>query len=596
MKMQNFTKTLFFSFATAALLSAVGCSSDDEVLKENSKIEIKNFDVNVAEGDSVLNFFAANNWSATLSTTSWIEIDPMTKVGAKGESKIILKWKASTSIKERIADLTIAVEGETPVVIRITQLPNAPYIAIDKTESLLQVNRKAANGRGLFCDTLTVKSNIKWTVKDYAGWIDYEVLGATEPQEGVVTNIQVVLKGKPAAFDAAEMNGNVVIGKLADAANDNTVAVKAISELAVVEMDSDLPLTKIVLERSAALGNNFGGRMIVTANTSWSLQNMPSWIVASAVDNSSEYASSLISRKMIAFVVNENDLDTESKSHTILVKDSKTGVSSEVELFFPGTGDNFFESKLAFTPDFKFDPSNYTPDWSPVDGAVLSWDFNMISAQDFTSLDNAPFKFYFVHLQNGMWPVRMEAEWAWVEMAQAQTRAALNKKPMTLVVNDRNMRYDPLNDQYQERSAYMIVAPATVSFDDLFEGDSDDLKEEYMSVATMVIQKGITLPAPDTNMPEYFRFGGEGGVSVTYEVSNFDKVSTFVDGESLLPDFWAGVEFDRDDMGVPMNIRIKTLPNETGKERTCKLVFMNFIEATQTEEHVITVTVTQDAK
>lgn len=583
MKMQNFTKTLFFSFATVALLSAVSCSSDDDVVSENSKIEINNFEVAVAEGDSVLSFYAASNWSATLSTTSWIEIDEMTKVGSKGNSKVILKWKASTSIKERIADLTIAVDGETPVVIRITQLPNAPFVKIDKEESILNIDKKAANGRGQFRDTLTIQSNIKWAVKEQSNWIEYEVLGNIEPQEGVPTSIQMVLKGKPAAFDAAEMEGVLVVGKASETNLDNTVAVKAFSTLSVESAVDGTPLTQIVLNRAVEAGNQFIGRMVVKANTSWRILNAPSWVHVSATDNATEYAASLITNKTVAFTVNDEDLDTESLKQQIIVIDEKTGLESEVELYFPGTGNDFFESKLEFTPDFKFDASDRT------------WNFNMLSAQDYTSLETAPFKFYFVHMIKGMWPSRNEADWAWVELNDMPARAALNTKSMTLMVSDRNMMFDELNDKFEERSAYMIVVPNSVSFDDLFIGDTDDLKEEYLSTASMIIQKGVTLPKPDTNMPEYLSFGVEGGTSDTYEVSNFDKVSTYVDNNVIDPNFWVKVEFDYDESS-PSGIRLKTQPNKTGKERTCKLVFVNYVEANDSEEHVITVTVNQKAE
>ncbi|MGL4292241.1 MAG: BACON domain-containing protein, partial [Bacteroidales bacterium] len=510
MKIQYNTKKIFFSFATMALLSAVGCSTDNEetLLKETSKIEIKDFSFDVNQGDTTLNFFAGANWRATLSTTSWIQIDPTTKGGSKGDSKVILSWDAHTGIKEREAILTIAIDNENPYQIKITQLPNEPIVVVDKSESLLKIDTKAANGRGEFRDTLTVKSNVKWTVKELANWFEYEVLGSIEPQEGVPTTIQVVIKGNASKYNAPEMIGDFTIGKNADAALDQNIQVKAISELKVVSADNETePVSKVYLNHSPEAGGRFVGRLRVMSNTSWAITGMPEWAFASRMDNQDGYASSLITNQVVSFTVNDANLDTEGKQQTIVIRDAKTGLESSVELIFPGTGNEYFECKLMFPPDFKFDASRFMlPSWEPIENAVLEWEFDVLSAQNYTSLDDAPYTIHFVHLMNGYFPVQMQADWLYVDPAQNMQRAALNSKKMVLSVQDRNTGMDFINNQYADRSAYMFMVPKTVAFDDLFDEATGEIKEVYMNDVRMITQKGLTLPTPETTMPDVFDF------------------------------------------------------------------------------------------
>lgn len=598
MKSQNISKKIFFSFATAALLSVVACSSDkeDSVLKETSKIEISDFSVSVADGDTTLNFYAAANWRATLNTTSWINIDPTTKGGSKGENKIILQWAANSGIKQREATLTITVDGENPVQVKVLQLPNQPVVLVDKNESVLKIDHKAANGRGEFRDTLTVTSNIKWTVKETADWFSYEVLGNVEPQEGVPTTIQMIVKGDTKKFNAAEMAGNIVIGNSTMHDYDQEVSVKAISELKVVEVDNEeMSVSKVMMAYAPEAGGKFIGRIRLVSNTSWSISQMPEWASASNLNNDDIYPNSLFTNRVVSFVVNDEDLDTEELRKTILIHDDKTGLKAPVELVFPGTGNDYFECKLAFTPDFKFSASRFQmPNYEPIPNAILEWDFDVISAQNFASVEDAPFNVHFVHLMNGYTPVMMPAKWLYIDMVQSFGRAALNVKKMVLSVQDRNTGMDFMNNLYEDRAAYMFMVPKNVNFEDLFD-ESEEIKEEYLNIARMIIQKGVTMPKPETNMPELFNFNAAGGRSETYEVSNFSMVSAYIDGEAVDPSSWVSVEFDNEE-GTPYGIRVVTQPNTTGAERSVVMELRNYVEATDSDELVIAITVVQSAE
>lgn len=594
MKNQNITKKLFYSFAAASLLSIAACSSDDDsVIKETSKIEFKDFSVEVAAGDTTLSFYAGANWRAALSSTSWIQIDPMTKAGSKGESKIILNWSAYTGITSRSTELTITVDGENPVVIRISQLPNEPIVVVNKTASLLQIDRKANGGRGLFCDTLMVESNVKWTVKQEPKWVDYEVIGSTEPQEGVPTSIKVVLKGKPNNFDAAVMEGDFVLGRSGDDSMNNTIAVQAVSELNVINADTEEPLSKVILKASPEAGGRFVGRMVIAANTNWNIANIPAWVAYTSDNNTAEYAQSLITRKTVSFEVKDSHLDTEAMNQTIEVKDDRTGLKSTVELVFEGTGNDYFESKLFFPPDFIFDASTYTPNWEPIEGTVLSMDFDMVSAKDYATLDEAPFEFFFVKT-NEIKTFKEEVKWAFVDFAEVQTRAALNTKRLTLRVKDRNMDWEDF-DKTEQRNAYIVVVPKGTSFDDMFVPGTEDLKEEYFLSSRLVRQKPIAKEMPEIDIPSEISFTSAGG-SQSYGIRNFYGCSFMIDGNTTdAPGSWVLVQLEKDeDTDETIGARIIAQPNNTGKARSCVVDVVYYNTATEMDETIYSFTVNQD--
>ncbi len=592
MKNQNITKKLFYSFATASLLCLAACSSDDEpTVKETSKIEIKDFAVKVAAGDTTLNFTASGNWRAALSSTSWIQIDPMTKAGSKGDAKIILNWNAHTGITPRSAELSISVENEAPVVILITQLPNEPIVVVNKTESLLNINPKADDGRGAFCDTLTIQSNVKWSVKEQPKWVDYEVIGTTEPQEGVPTTIQLVVKGKPAAFNAPVMKGNFILGKSGEASLDHTVELQTVSELNVFSAENEeQPLSKVILRSSPEAGGRFVGRMVVKANTAWSILDMPEWAATISTDNSAEYANKLITRKTVSFELKEDFLDTEGFNQTIRIRDEKTGLQSDVELVFEGTGNDYFESKLAFPPDFIFDASVYTPSFDYVEGAILDMDFDMVSARDYNTLEEAPFEFFFLHT-NEIVIFQQQVYWAGVEMAPAQTRAALNTKKLTLYVNDRQMDFSDENKNVQ-RSAYMVVAPKGTLFDDLFDPATGELKNEFFLSSRLVRQKPVAKELPEADIPSEVNFAKEGGKQ-TFGVKNFDMIAFKIDGNDAgALGNWISFEFD--DMSNITEVSVIAQPNTSGKKRSSLIEIMYFDLATSEESVIYSFKVNQE--
>ncbi|MGL5731757.1 MAG: hypothetical protein ACRCX5_11645, partial [Bacteroidales bacterium] len=71
----NYNKLFIASFLSI-LLMVVGCSKDETVIKESSKIDTKDILLSLEAGKETISFYAADAWTASLSTTSWIKIDP----------------------------------------------------------------------------------------------------------------------------------------------------------------------------------------------------------------------------------------------------------------------------------------------------------------------------------------------------------------------------------------------------------------------------------------------------------------------------------------------------------------------------------------
>ncbi|MEG1586568.1 MAG: hypothetical protein RR346_06815 [Bacteroidales bacterium] len=604
MKMLNLKKSMFVSFAAVTLLGAVACSeSDDKNLTAiPSKIEIEDFSISVAQGDSTLQFYAADNWTATLSTTSWIEIDPMTKVGGKGDSKVILKWKESTGIKERSTELTISVANENPVRIKITQLPNKPVLILDREESVLKIDKNGAKGRGLFTDTMTINSNIKWTVKEKPSWIEYTFVDGKESQDGVPTTVRVVLSGSSDMFDKEVMADHVVFGAVAADDNNQSVSVKAVSEMVVVASASEsdnTPISKIVMKQSGSAGGRFVAQVVVKTNTGWILENIPEWAEASALNNATEYGKYLITQKPVSIVMKDESLDTDKMAQTVIFRDEKTGLRQEVEIIFPGTGNDYFESKLALPLDFSFHASRFNPDWSENPEAILSFDFDMVSAKDYQTIEEAPFNIYFLKSQNGFL-YKEEVYWANVDFAENQlARTALNVKRLTLFVSDRNMGME--ENKIESRQAYMVVAPKNVSFDDLFIPGTEDLKEEYPG--TLIAQSGIALVDPETDIPDVVSFEKEGGeqfftmtaiTQYSFVVRDFSKPADAWDAWTEFPtNDWISYEVENDDQGNAAYLTFKAAPNETNKKREYLVRLTEYRTATEEEFIVKEFTVSQ---
>lgn len=577
---------LFFAVLMALTVFTVGCSKDEDVVKDQSKIDTEDILATIEKGSKSITFYAANDWTASLSTTSWVKIDPMTKAGVKGNAEVKIEWEANTGIKERVADLTILVNGESPVKIRITQLPDQPIVTVSKESLNLLVDKMAANGKGQFVDTISVKSNIKWTLKNMPAWIEYSTVGDKEPQEGVSTDIKLVVTANPKKFNATEMVGAFQIGK-ADATDlDATVEVKAVTELKALDEDKN-PVSKLILVQSAGTGNKYAASFRMVSNTSWTLKEYPKWATPSKSNNSEEYAENLHSEITVWFAMETKNLDTEELRGNVVFVNEQTKTEVSMEIIFPGTGVNFFEFTINLTPDTYFDATNMDEQWNPIPGAFTELNFTMYSGKDYSSINEAPYRIHFVNTRNGL-EYPEEAFWLGVDMAAGRkaTKSPLISKQLTLWVQSRNMDFA---NKYENRYALMVITPKNVEFDDLF-GDNGKLKLEYRDIAIQVNQKGFNQEGFESAIPEVVNFAAAPGEQ------EFEVFKAFFIRHQMEDDSWASIEYLLGDYDKVEGMKIKVNANTTGQARSQKVQMLQYKEANDTEEVVYEFTINQAAE
>lgn len=555
MKLNN----LFLAMLMALNIFFFGCSKDETVTKEPSKIDTSDIMLAIESGSKSFSFVAADDWTASLSTSSWIKIDPMTKAGSKGESVVKLEWTVNTSIKERVTDLTIAVRDENPVKIRITQMPEQAMVTVSKSEINMIVNPEAANGKGQFVDTVNVKSNIKWIVKDLPNWIEYSTVDNKEPQEGVPTDIQLVLSANPKYFAQTEMITSLKIGKSGSADVDATLNAKAITEMKALDTDKK-PLSSLVIRKSVAANNKFVASFHLVANTSWKLKSAPEWVEVSHTNNNTQYAMNLHSDIVVWLTMSNANLDTDPKSGKVVFVDEKTNTELSLDLTFEGIGADFFEYEIDHNPDQLFDATKFDENWNPIPGAVLAKELIMFTSKDYTSLNEAPFKAHFVHSNNGI-ATQQEALWLGLDfpMDPFNGRSPLVSKKLELFVQDRMNDY---GDKFNPRYAFMIITPASVSFDDMFE--YGQLKSEYRDASVMIGQHAMPRPPFTTDIPEVVRFKAvitDKDAQIFHVLSGPEELGSRVEDSS-----WLTVDFDTKGGGVKIIVKPET--NTTGKART----------------------------
>lgn len=576
---------LFFALLLAITTLAVSCSKD-EVVKEQSRIDTSDIMLSLEKGTESISFFAADEWTAALSTTSWIKIDPMTKGGQAGESKVTIEWEKNTSVKERVADLTIAVRGESPVKIRLTQFPEKASLTVSKSELNLVVKPNAGNGRGQFVDTISVKSNIKWTLKNIPAWIEYSTVGDKEPQDGIPTDIQLIISADAKKFNQTVMSSILKIGA-ADASDlDAEIAVSA--ETVLKSLDKDMnAVTTLPLTYSTSL-SKYAASVKMVSNAMWKVKECPQWAQPSYLNNATEYASTLNTEITVWFTIDSKDLDTDKLSGNVVFVNEQTNTTVSFELTFKGTGTDFFEYNLILNPDAPFEAKGMDENWNPIPGAT-SIDFPMTTGKEYTGIHDAPFKFHFVNSHYGI-AQQEPAYWANVEIKQdfRSTKSPLITKELTVFVQDRQ---EGEENPYEGRYAYMIATPANVEFDDLFD-ENGKLKAEYENVAKLFGQKGLEEPKFESAIPELIMFTAEGAEKSFEIINGPSMIST--DLAYMHP--WIELSFKMNEMGRPSGIVIKTKPNTTGKARSQVIKVKEYKPATDSEVDIYEFTVTQTAE
>lgn len=570
----RFFLVLFLGFFTAC--------SETEVIKEPSVIDTKSltFESNQID-EHIVTFFAGSDWTASLSNTSWIQIDPTTKVGPKGEAKVILSCRANDGTKERTSVLTLKVENEEPYQIKITQVPQGSYLIIDTEQVVFEVDPLLNNKKGAFVAQLNVLSNSKWAIRALPEWVSYVAGDDKESIDGIQTSINLIFRADPSLFDAAQMNGVIEIENLSQPGELKVIPMQATSDFRTINSLGE-ESASFLMSRSAAAGNKFMVTMSIESNTFWTINtdNLPEWLSIPVSDNEKEYATSLQTSKTINLFFNDSLIDTDKLETEIIVENIALGIKKPVQIIFPGTGLDYFECTLRIPNEFEFSASRWDSNWNPIPGAVMEMEFSMLSGLDYTGLHNAPFKFFFIKGQNGF-TMKEEIHWAgidYVGKSEQATYALLNKHEFVLYVQD---------NFEERREGYLIVAGKDVTFEDLFIDGTEDLKPEYDDVKTHFAQLGAPSGDFDCEIQDnYVAFTKEGDIQL-FEI--------FSSPEMVSADFgfseWLSINFVRADGKFYLEVKAK--PNMTGEVRFQEVNIMQFIPSDESEEVIYTFFVEQ---
>lgn len=570
---------LWMSFLLLTSLSMASCSNDD---KENilpSKVEFTDFTVEQTGGTITLDFVAGSNWTASLSATSWIQLDATTRSGGAGTGKLKLEWSENTGVTERKSTLLLQIGNEPTYRVEVMQYPDQPVIVVSKSLLNLVVSPMAGGGRGLFTDTVTVNSNVRWSVEGLPNWLSVDADG--EPAEGRQTSVKLVLTADQTKFNNAEMVASFKLVRVTNSSLESVLEAKAISLIeAFSTSNTAQEIATVVMAPSEASQGRYTADFMVKSNSEWVLSNLPSWAASNVLDNKEEYAATLLTEKTVRLFMQEGSLDTDRLSQKLTLTNSTTGATKEVELVFPGTGNDYFEVALFFRPDFEFSASRYDGNWMPLPGATLEHPFSITTAP-YTNPNDAPYAVYFVKMENG-WTFAEEATWLGYEpFVGRSARSPLATKEYDLYVNDRRMGFDA--DPSKNREALMVVVPSSVKFEDLFQAGTEDLKPEIEEKAYRIIQSALGAAKPDF----FANFGDEdtvlaAGETKLYEFeTNAENLNILSDADWVTPGNFVIDQFS----GAPIGVEISYAANATGVTRSTMVRFVMF--DMQTDEEIV---------
>lgn len=573
---KNIYKVLFF-----LILSVFAACSETEEIKEPSKIDTTSVLLEPGAFEKTISFYAGGDWTASLSNTSWIQLDPTTKVGTKGDAEVKFTCRANEGTAERRSNLTIRVNEQESFVIEIKQLPKGPYLIVDSEDLAFTVDPLIYK-RGAFTARAKVTSNSQWELKNLPEWISYYSVNDKQPVEGVSTQIELVFEADLSKFDRAEMTHELMIASTVHSEVVRTLTMTATSTISTQDL-SGAEAASFVMFRSPAAANGYMAEMIVESNTGWSInkESLPEWLQLTVANNDREYASSLLTKKAVKLFFNSALLDTDLMNAEVILENTTLGLQHKVNIIFPGTGEDYYESLLFIPSDFEFSASRWDQNWQPVPGAVLDLDFAMLSGKDYKGLSDAPFNIYLIAGQNGF-TLKEKATWAGVdhlgESAQ-EMRSPLSKHDFVLWVTQ---------NTGARREAYVVITPKEVTFDDLFLNEEGDLKPEYDEKKTHFAQQGVATSGFECAIEDNYVSFAKGADQQLFEIFKTpEMIFTNMYGHE-----WLSVDFKRDNTGK-LSLVVDVKENTTGQPRSQEVVIYEYVSDFEPEKVIYTFLVEQ---
>lgn len=504
--------SLIWSAALSApvLFNLTACSEDNSPAEETFgetifEVEPIIFEGIAGEQQADINFVAGAHWTATFtSSNNWIEASPTQ--GEAGSATIhVTPYNDNKSSTERKAQLMILVDGEeTPYTVSITQKSAAQSdleISGDVNEGVMTLTADETGNK--FTGTLLITSSSKWDISTQDG--NMLTFGKSDtPEDGKEKEIELTVTADYNSFTNNELSASFDL--TVPGTTPITIDVKATANCKVYELDTK---TENEAERlkyefvDTLTSGTFQLTFYVESNIAWELKNLPDWMEIAGgqeIATNRKADGTLHPRRVgVGLLVKSEALSVAARNASINLTNSRGEVLRTLDVEFKGIGNNFLEHDFVFPlydnsgNEFLFEAneSYFDPESQDDYGKTMELAFNIKTSLDYTTIDNAPYHLIMCKSDNGF--IRKEeVHWATLRMGDEANNISQNgvyTKEVYLKANNRGDADDQngVTTQTAIREAFIFIVPKSVTFDDLFEGET--LKEEYEEKYSHIMQK-----------------------------------------------------------------------------------------------------------
>lgn len=238
-------------------------------------------------------------------------------------------------------------------------------------------------------------------------------------------------------------------------------------------------VNELLLEPSKENDGAFKGKLVVTSNVDWTVDKAEAPFVGEITPASNPVENQKQVENIIWVSADPAKLTIGEQSGVLHFKDAATDLDVPLKVKFTGAGNSYINFERGKIMDMVFDAKG-TNDMTgdPIPGAVVSVDFDVLAVN--------PVDFIVIRYDNNL-PMHQEIWWAGVEAVSPLSGTGLRSGTYRLWVQD---RYHGTGSD-QERMALLFVVPSGTTIDDLFDGDTDNLKTEWEGKGARFKQKAL---------------------------------------------------------------------------------------------------------
>lgn len=595
------------------------CSEDNnDIVTIPVKTEISTEDI-VFCGDASnqqmqIQFKAGAAWTAMLTTSNdWIEITPTH--GKAGESTIIITLtKENKSSFTRNAELLVLVDGTSaPYRIKISQesSPENDIKISGEIQNGVMILHTDKSGSNLI-GTIKVESSQSWDilpVEDNNNWLKFSKKEETTEGNNKVTYLTVIASYDK--FTSSTMSGSFLIGNAGAEPTEIKVEATAFCYIFQEEHAHDAEKERIEYEfKDTLISGKYQITFYVESNMKWELKEVPEWMeIASGIATNQKDNGELQTKRVgVGLLIKENALSTEAQEAVIAIRNNRGSILKEVLVKFAGLRSDYLEHDFNFPSydplgnDFSFEakasyinPDNRDDWWKKVEIP-----FNIKTAANYESIEGAPYHLIMCESVNGI-IARKEVHWATLRMGDSsndQENKGIYTKEIYITANDRGDEDDQkgITSQTLMREAFIFIVPKGITFDNLFEGDSELLKAEYADKFSRISQKndhnasytllieglqnGSSIEIPASGIVQPYKILQTSTLQLDYELKRLffnnslgewtEQLPTSAQSNSILLEF---KEISKNQYNLILNVGANT----TGKERRFRFYISAYV-------------------